>query len=328
MSRSDARPRGRLAGRRKRFLDPRRELGWPESIILCLACVAVATAARIALGALFGPTLPFATYFPAVLISSLFGGVTVGLLSIPLSVVTVWWAIDAPVYEFSAITPVELANFSLFSLSSLVVVWLAARHRRLLESLEKQEQERKLLVGELEHRGKNVLAVVIALVRQTVKDKVASETLVNRVMAVTSTQGIVDETRATDLHALLEEVLFVCRDRVKLDGPRVELDKSTTRAMRLIFHEMMTNAIKHGALADERGRVTVDWSSDEFLTIDWREIDGPKVAPPAKYNFGSRLITRMLSQLNAGFEPRFPETGYCYKMTIPLNGLIAHRENG
>jgi two-component sensor histidine kinase len=311
-----------LGGRWKRLLDPRFELGWPGSIILCIICVVIATAARIALGALFGPTLPFATYFPAVLIAALFGGVTIGLLSIPLSVVAVWWAIDAPVYEFSPITPVELANFSLFSLSSLVVVWLALRYRRLLEHLAQQEQERKLLVGELEHRGKNVIAVVIALIRQTVKDKQTSETLINRVMAVTSTQGIVDEAGATDLHALLEEVLFVCRDRVKLEGPKVELNESTTRAMRLIFHEMLTNAIKHGALADERGRITVDWSLGDFLTIDWCELDGPKVTPPVKYNFGSRLITRMLTQLDAEFEPRFPETGYCYKMKIPVAGTI------
>jgi two-component sensor histidine kinase len=311
-----------LSDRWKRRLDPRLELSWPGAIILCVVCVVVATLARIALGTLFGPTLPFATYFPAVLIATLFGGVTVGILSIPLSVVAVWWAIEAPAYEFNPLTAIEIANFSLFSLSGLVVVWLAARHRELLGSLEKQEQERKLLVGELEHRGKNVLAVVISLIRQTVKDKVTSETLINRVMAVTNTQGIVDETKASNLQALLEEVLFICRDRVTLEGPKVDLNESTTRAMRLIFHEMLTNAIKHGALADERGRITVDWSLGEFLTIDWCELDGPKVAAPTKYNFGSRLITRMLTQLNAEFEPSFPETGYCYKMKLPITASI------
>jgi two-component sensor histidine kinase len=211
------------------------------------------------------------------------------------------------------------ANFGLFSLSCLVVVWLAVRHRRVLVNFAQQERERKLLVGELEHRGKNVLAVVIALIRQTVKDKDTSETLINRVMAVTSTQGIVDQTEVTDLHVLLEEVLFVVRDRVMLEGPNVELNESTTRTMRLIFHEMLTNAIKYGALSGERGRISVDWSADEILTIDWRELDGPKVAAPSRFNFGSRLITRMLTQLNAEFEPCFPETGYCYKMRIPLD---------
>jgi two-component sensor histidine kinase len=278
-----------------------------------------ATLARVALGLLFGPTLPFATYFPAVLISTLVGGVIAGLFSIPLSVMAVWWAIDAPVYEFGPLTTVEAANFGLFSLSSLVVVWLAARHRQLLARFDKQEQERELLVGELEHRGKNVLAVVISLIRQTVKDNNTAETLINRVMAVTNTQGIVDETKASNLRALLEDVLFVCLDRVKLAGPNVDLNESTTRTMRLIFHEMLTNAIKHGALSDERGRITVDWSCNGLLTIDWRELDGPRVEAPSKYNFGSRLITRMLTQLNAEFEPQFPETGYCYKMKIPLN---------
>jgi two-component sensor histidine kinase len=308
-----------LSERWKRLLVPRRELSWPGAITLCVVCVVVATLARIVLGSLFGPTLPFATYFPAVLISALFGGVVAGIVSIPLSVIAVWWAIEAPVYEFGPVNAVMAANFGLFSLSCLVVVWLAVRHRRVLANLAQQEQERKLLVGELEHRGKNVLAVVIALIRQTVKDKDTSETLINRVMAVTSTQGIVDETKASNLHALLEEVLFVVRDRVALEGPNVELNESTTRTMRLIFHEMLTNAIKYGALSGERGRISVNWSAGEFLTIDWRELDGPKVAAPSKYNFGSRLITRMLTQLNAEFEPHFLETGYCYKMKIPLD---------
>jgi two-component sensor histidine kinase len=308
-----------LGYRGKRLLDPRLEPGWIGAIGLCVACVIAATLARIALGLLFGPTLPFATYFPAVLISTLVGGVGAGLLSIPLSVIVVWWAIDAPVYEFGPLSAVEVANFGLFSLSSLVVVWLAARHRQLLARSDKQEQERKLLVGELEHRGKNVLAVVISLIRQTVKDNDTAETLINRVMAVSSTQGIVDETKASNLQALLEDVLFVCLDRVQLAGPHVDLNGSTTRTMRLIFHEMLTNAIKHGALSDQRGRITVDWSCNGILTIDWCELDGPRVEPPVKYNFGSRLITRMLTQLHAEFEPRFLQTGYCYKMKIPLS---------
>jgi two-component sensor histidine kinase len=308
-----------LSERWQRLFDPRRELSWLGAITLCVVCVVVATLARIVLGSLFGPTLPFATYFPAVLISALFGGVVAGIVSIPLSVIAVWWAIEAPVYEFGPINAVMAANFGLFSLSCLVVVWLAVRHRRVLANLAQREQERKLLVGELEHRRKNVLAMVTALIRQTVKDEDTSETLINRVVAVTSTQGIVDKTKASNLHVLLDEVLFVVRGRVMLEGPNVELNESTARTMRLIFHEMLTNAIKYGALSSERGRISIDWSADELLTIDWREFDGPKVAAPSKYNFGSRLITRMLTQLNAEFEPHFPETGYCYKMKIPLD---------
>jgi K+-sensing histidine kinase KdpD len=79
-----------LSERWKRLLDPRRELSGPGAIMLCVVCVVVATLARIVLGSLFGPTLPFATYFPAVLVSALFGGVVAGIVSMPLSVVAVW----------------------------------------------------------------------------------------------------------------------------------------------------------------------------------------------------------------------------------------------
>lgn len=110
---------------------------------LCVVCVVGATLARIALGRLFGPTLPFATFFPAVLISALFGGVIAGIVAIALSVIAVWWAIEAPVYQFGPVNAVMAANFGLFSLSCLVVVWLAVRHRRVLASLAQQERERE-----------------------------------------------------------------------------------------------------------------------------------------------------------------------------------------
>jgi two-component sensor histidine kinase len=303
----------------RHLLDPRRELSWPGSIILCIVCALAATLARIGLGLLFGPTLPFATFFPAVLVSALFGGVVAGLLAILLSIILVWWAIVPPIYEFNPITPDMAANFCLFALSSLVVVWLAVRHRQLRTSVEENDRERQLLVGELQHRSKNILTVVISLIRQTVKDKDTSETLINRVKAVTDTQNILDEAKASSFRALLEEVLFACRDRVELKGPNVDLDQAKTRTMRLVFHEMMTNAIKHGALSDERGRITIDWSLEDVLTIDWCELNGPKVAAPNQYNFGSRLITQMLRRLNAEFKPRFPATGYCYHIEIPID---------
>jgi two-component sensor histidine kinase len=316
-----------LQGVLKDFFDPRRDRGWPASLLLCVASVALAAILRIALGILLGPTLPFATFFPAVTVTALYCGTLFGILAIVLSIVVVWWVIFPPLFVFQTLTPVEEANFALFGLSGLLVVWLAVQHRTLLIGFRQQEAERQLLVGELQHRGKNILAVVFAVIRQTIKDRDLYETLVNRVTAVTNTSGILDEVEATNLRLLLEDVLTIASTRVVLEGPDVILNSGTTRAFRLVFHEMLTNTLKHGALSHEKGRVTVDWSVSKSLVIDWCEVDGPKVAPPTKYNFGSRLITRMLSQLGAQFEPRFPETGYCYKITLPLAALARQDQN-
>ena len=298
------------------FVD--RRPGWRGAVGLCLLYVALASLVRLILGELFGLTLPFATFFPAVLISALFGGAVMGGLSIALSLPVVWWAFMPPYNEFKPVTPVLAANFLLFIVSSLLMVWLAVVHRRLLASFAEKEQEREILAREIQHREKNILAVVFSLIRQSVTQKDEASRLIDRIKAFTGVPNPLDDSdpSAASLEAILREGM---PDRVTLDGPRVLLSAPQAKALRLVFHEMTTNAVKHGALSEPDGRVTVEWSmEDAGLEIVWREIDGPKVAAPARYNFGSRLIARTLRQLNADFEPTFPQTGYCYTIKLPM----------
>ncbi len=298
----------------------RADLGPAASVILCVVCVALSALMRLLLG-LLGPTLPFATFFPAVLICALFGGLPAGLLAIALSIFTVWWAFTDPVFTFATPDPVHLANFVLFGLSSLLVVALAMVHRQLLFAVEAKERERQLLVGEIEHRSKNILAVVTSLIQQTVKDKDVADTLIKRMCAVADTQGLLDETR--DETASLR-ALFVAgverphgAQRIALDGPDVQVSARQARALRLVIHELATNALKYGALSAPAGRVEVTWRNDGCqVVIDWREQDGPKATAPSKFNFGSRLIRATLKQINAELTPEFPETGYCYRIAF------------
>jgi two-component sensor histidine kinase len=291
------------------------------AVVLAVACVALASFARAAFGLAIGPTLPFATYFPAILVAALFGGSIAGIVSIALSVVVVWWAFTPPYYEFGALTVTQMANITLFSFSAGLIVWLAVVYRDLLATLEQQEKDRMLLVGEVEHRGKNFLTVVESLIHQTIDDSRA-QPLINRIRAVVSTQDILDTSskRTADLRTILaEELGSYGSERVRLDGPPMQLAAATARAMRLVFHELGTNALKHGALSQPNGKIAISWRlQNPDVQLDWREMEGPKVAEPASYNFGSKLITRTLKQLNAKFEPTFAETGYCYRMTIPL----------
>ncbi len=307
---------------RQLFLQ-RADLGPAAAIALCVVCVALAALARWLLG-LLGPTLPFATFFPAVLICSLFGGLSAGLLSIALSIVTVWWAFTDPPFTFAVPDPVHTANFAMFGLSSLLVVVLALVHRQLLFAVEAKERERQLLVGEIEHRSKNILAVVGSLIHQTVKDKDVADTLISRMCAVADTQGLLDETR-TETASL--RALFVAgverphgAQRIELNGPDVQLSARQARALRLVIHELATNALKYGALSEPQGKITVIWRCEGGqVRIDWNERDGPKVTAPAKYNFGSRLIRATLKQIDAELEPAFPETGYCYRIVFARN---------
>ncbi len=276
-----------------------------------------------ALLGLIGSTLYFATFFPAVLICSLIGGRTPGLLAIPLSIIAVWWAFIPPAYAFGPLNPVNLANFVLFALSSLLVVWLAVRHRRNVFALEDREQQRELLVHEIEHRGKNMLAVMTSLVQQTVKDKDVAETLINRMRIAADNRDLLHDPsdNAMSLRDLLTAT--VCepygQDRVVLSGPDVQLNGREARSLRIVFHEMTTNAVKYGALSEPDGRISIDWSNEaDKLVIVWCEHDGPKVSAPNKFNFGSKLITVTLKQMNAELEPTFAQTGYCYRISFAL----------
>ena len=298
----------------------RAELGWFGAVVFAVACVAAATLARILLG-LVGSTLPFATFFPAVLVAALFGGRIAGLLAIPISVIVVWWAFVEPFYEFAKITQVQAANFFLFSVSSLLVVALAFAHRKIVFDLEDQERSRELLFSEVEHRSKNILAVMTSLVRQTVTDRDVAETLIERMRVVADNHDLLDDGDGapTDLRDLF--VAAVQKPyggkRIVLTGPDVELSADRARSLRLVFHEMATNAVKYGALSEAKGKIRIDWLiGSGTVTILWCEIDGPKVSAPSKYNFGSRLITATLKQMNATLEPTFAETGYCYRISF------------
>jgi two-component sensor histidine kinase len=306
----------------RRFTDHGSPLGWAGALGFALLCVGLATVARIGFGWLIGPTLPFTTYFPAILVVALFGGALAGILAIGLSVVVVWWAFTPPYYEFAPLTLPQLANIALFSFSAGLIVWLAVVHRNLLAKFERQEKQRDLLVGEIEHRGKNILTVVESLILQTIGDNDRAQTLIKRIRAVVSTQDILDASsnRTVDLRAILAEELLASHGsaRIRLDGPTVNLTAPAARAMRLVFHELATNALKHGALSDTTGKVTVDWlANGSNVEVIWHERDGPKVAAPSSYNFGSRLIIRTLKQLDAKFEPTFAETGYRYRIVLP-----------
>jgi two-component sensor histidine kinase len=305
-----------------RFLYRRVEPGFVGSLALALVCVAIAMAARALLG-FIGSTLYFASFFPAVLICALIGGRMAGLLAIPLSIIAVWWAFIPPAYSFGPLTPVNLANFILFMLSSLLVVWLAVRHRRTVFELQDRDQQRELLVHEIEHRGKNMLAVMTSLVQQTVNDKDDADTLINRMRIAADNRDLLHDPadNAMLLRDLLEATVFepYGKDRVVLTGPDVRLNGREARSLRIVFHEMTTNAVKYGALSEPSGHISIDWSIEgDKLAIVWCEHGGPKVSAPNKFNFGSKLINVTLKQMNAVLEPTFAETGYCYKISFEL----------
>ncbi len=193
------------------------------------------------------------------------------------------------------------------------------------------ERQQKLLLDELNHRVKNTLATVQSIADQTLRTNAEPSAFKNafqaRLMALSSTHNLLTATNWRSA-ALSDVVLLELRphgaERYRLDGAEVALSAAQALALGLLFHELATNAAKHGALASGDGRVTVAWRIDEagaepMLTIDWAEHDGPPVVTPSRRGFGSRLVERSLQgQLRGEAKLDFAPDGLRCHIRLPL----------
>ncbi|WP_336332586.1 HWE histidine kinase domain-containing protein [Pseudomonas putida] len=168
----------------------------------------------------------------------------------------------------------------------------------------KADVRQRILNEELNHRVKNILSLIGALVAhptsesQTLQDYVA--TLKGRIQALSLAHDqVVRGDGGGRLGMLLEAELSPYRSAagvIELQGPNVILDARAYSVMALVLHELATNAAKYGALSRSGGKLSVSWAIDaaNACAISWRESDGPTVRPPSRSGFGSVLIDRSI----------------------------------
>lgn len=162
------------------------------------------------------------------------------------------------------------------------------------------EAERQMLARELQHRVKNMLAVVQSIANQTfrhIKPEMAAA-FSARIGALSSAQDILTETswRAAPITSVLEHVLAPHgRDRFEFYGPEYDLSDRQVLSLSLGLHELATNAAKYGALSDRQGRIRIEWATKEGFHLRWIETGGPAVTTPIHKGFGSRLMERSLA---------------------------------
>ncbi len=201
---------------------------------------------------------------------------------------------------------------------------------------KRDEQQQRLLLDELNHRVKNTLATVLSIAMQTrryaIDEKDFDETFFARVEALSRSHEML--TEASWHGASLEEVIGRnlapyltdgLDQRVGIGGPDVRLGPNAAVTLGMAFHELATNAAKYGALSSAEGRVDVEWRScgPDGIEIDWRESCGPRVEPPSRRGFGSRLIEQGVSRELAGeTQMIFAADGLWCRMRLPLSGKL------
>lgn len=188
------------------------------------------------------------------------------------------------------------------------------------------EEQKIILARELEHRVKNLLAVVQSLARTSFRDAPEEQrrTFENRLVALAEANRLLREEswEQADLGDLVMEVaraIGVDR-RVTPHGPKATIRSQHATSLALAVHELCTNALKHGALSVPGGRVEVSWrmaADQEHVLVRWEEMGGPEPNPPAKFGFGMRLIEQAVAgQIGSPVKVRFEPTGVVCEMQI------------
>lgn len=170
------------------------------------------------------------------------------------------------------------------------------------------EARNELLVGELKHRLKNMLAVVQAIVNQSVRRAAGKEDVAAIINAQIAALGRAHVllTQSSDVDAPLSALVRSSidfqgsADRISTSGPDVLINSEAAIALTMILHELNTNAMKYGALSNDEGRIAISWRTfEDILELIWQEHGGPAVSPPAQPGFGTRLINALSRDLGA-----------------------------
>lgn len=188
-----------------------------------------------------------------------------------------------------------------------------------IDERKRAEQQRELMMRELNHRVKNSLSVVLAIASQTFRNAtdipVAVDAFRARVQALAVANDVIVENDWTgfDLSSLVERITSPYRqagnDPFDIRGEHTELSPATNVPLALAFHELCTNAAKYGALSVPEGRVHLHWrTTDDHVVIEWREEGGPIPVEGAS-GFGTTMMRRVLSQDFDRFELAMQSTG-------------------
>lgn len=286
------------------------------SIGFAASCLALATAARWCLS-LIRPDVFFTPYFPAVFFATAFGGYRLGIATAIIGGtlgVTVSFS-DAPA-DFA-----RLALLVIYLIVCGLTIWgvehyrsVAAQQRQISKRLMQEELYRKLVVEEFQHRLKNKLSTIHAVIHLVLQDQPQIWAGIDqRLRALSAADDMiarVDGAGCDIKDLLISELGPYGHVRFTLNGSPLFLPAKLAVSLALMFHELATNAGKYGAFSSPRGLLQVSWSvSDDRLNIIWDETEGPPVETVGEAGFGTKLLKSALSPFNGKTEITFLRTG-------------------
>jgi PAS domain S-box-containing protein len=195
------------------------------------------------------------------------------------------------------------------------------------------EEHQSILMAELNHRVRNVLARVAMVAMSTRQGSSSMDDFVlrlnGRIQAMAVAHSVLSQSRwhGAELRDLLRQQLapYTTDVNTTISGSDVMLTAEATQALAMVLHELVTNAAKYGALSSPDGRVSVHWDRHSHgdaaasLTIEWREIGGPPIVAPIQSGYGTNLIRELIPhELGGKVDLVFAAEGACCRIEIPL----------
>ena len=229
------------------------------------------------------------------------------------------------------------------------VIWLVGRGERLIDhgrtlliginsditERKANEEQNRFMMRELDHRVKNLLAIILSIAKITQKSADSTRGFVEgfekRLHAMARTHSLLADGRWNGAHleTLIQDELAHTQHEgnITIEGPDVAVLPAAAQALAMALHELCTNALKYGSLRNANGQLDVRWDivtkdGQRFLDFEWRESDGPKVTPPAESGFGTTVIERILmAQLGAETRIRYEEDGLIVQCRFPMERI-------
>jgi two-component sensor histidine kinase len=216
--------------------------------------------------------------------------------------------------------------------TNVVLIALLTETLRLYSLLKRSEQYQRLLIAELDHRVKNVLAQVAGVASSTREGSRSLDSFLlslgGRIQSMAAVHTLLSETswQSVGLDALVRRELapYTTGTNVKISGTDVMLAASETQALAKVLHELATNAAKYGALSIPRGEVSVSWDrkpngQEATLILEWRELAGPPVASKVPSSYGTDLIRNLIPhELGGRVDLVFAKEGVNCLIEFPL----------
>jgi two-component sensor histidine kinase len=270
----------------------------------------------------------FTPYIPAVFFATAFGGTRVGIAT-----AIAGGALGVTVnFSNASADFARLALLAIYLIVCGLTIWgvehyrsIASNQRQISKRLIQEEGYRKLVVEEFQHRLKNKLSTIHAVLHLVLQDQPQIWAGIDqRIRALSATDDLiarVDGTGCDIKDLLLSELGPYGHVRFTLNGNPLFLPAKLAVSLALIFHELATNAGKYGAFSSTHGLLQVSWSvSDDRLNITWDETEGPPVGEIGKAGFGTRLLKSALRPFDGKTEIAFLKTGiHCtMQCRVPL----------